>query len=307
MIDLSQMITEQQNPKTLNLDQMTALEMVTVINQEDEQVITAIRAILPEIARAVEATTECLKKGGRLIYLGAGTSGRLGVLDAVECPPTFGTAPEMVVGLIAGGEGAFVKAVEGAEDSQTLAEKDLRQLSLNEKDMVIGLAASGRTPYVIYGLKYARHLGCKTAAITCNHDSEMAKEADVVMEAIVGPEVLTGSTRLKAGSAQKMILNMISTGSMVGIGKVYQNYMVDLKRSNEKLVTRSENIIMATTGCQRTEAKLALDQAGGSVKLAIVSIISDLPVEQASDYLEQAEGNVRQALKKIQTGKAVRG
>ena len=296
MIDLSQMTTERQNPDTKNLDQMTPLEMVTVINQEDERVISAIRRLLPEIAKAVETTTECLKKGGRLIYLGAGTSGRLGVLDAVECPPTFGTDPSLVIGLIAGGDKAFVKAVEGAEDSHTLAEEDLKALQLNAKDMVIGLAASGRTPYVVYGLKYARSVGCPTAAIVCNSGSDMAGEADIVMEAIVGPEVLTGSTRLKAGSAQKMILNMISTGSMVGIGKVYQNYMIDLKRTNEKLVTRSENIVMATTDCSRQEARAALDEAEGSVKLAITAILSKSDIKQAAAYLEQAGGYVRRAL-----------
>ena len=296
MIDLSQMTTERQNPNTKNLDQMTPLELVTVINHEDEQVALAIRQILPEIAKTVEVTTSCLKNGGRLVYLGAGTSGRLGVLDAVECPPTFGTDPELVVGLIAGGERAFVKAVEGAEDSQTLAEEDLKALQLSSKDMVIGLAASGRTPYVIYGLKYAGKIGCPTAAIVCNSGSNMAKEADIVMEAVVGPEVLTGSTRLKAGSAQKMILNMISTGAMVGIGKVYQNYMVDLKRTNEKLVTRSENIVMATTGCDRQEAKATLDEAEGSVKLAITAILSKSDVRQAAAYLEQSGGYVRRAL-----------
>lgn len=299
MIDLSQMTTEQQNPNSRNLDQMTALEMVSLINQEDEKVIAAVRTILPEIAKAVETTTECLKKGGRLIYLGAGTSGRLGVLDAVECPPTFGTEPELVVGLIAGGDRAFVKAVEGAEDSVTLAEEDLRELELNAKDMVIGLAASGRTPYVIYGLKYARSIGCKTASIACNKDSEIGKEADIVMEAIVGPEVLTGSTRMKAGTAQKMILNMISTAAMVGIGKVYQNYMVDLKRSNEKLVVRSENIVMTTTGCSRNQAQEALNEAEGRVKLAITKILSSLTTEESMKYLEKADGNVRRALKLI--------
>ncbi len=296
MIDLSQMTTEQQNPDTKNLDQMTPLEIVTLINREDDKVIAAIRRILPEIAKAVEAATACLKSGGRLIYLGAGTSGRLGVLDAVECPPTFGTDPSLVVGLIAGGEKAFVKAVEGAEDSQSLAEEDLKALQLSAKDMVIGLAASGRTPYVVYGLHYARAKGCTTAAIVCNSGSDVAKAADIAMEAVVGPEVLTGSTRLKAGSAQKMILNMISTASMVGVGKVYQNYMVDLKRSNEKLVIRSENIVMATTACSREEARRTLNEAEGSVKLAITAILSGNKVSQAARLLEEAGGYVRQAL-----------
>lgn len=296
MIDLSNMTTEKQNPSTKNLDRMSPLEIVNLISTEDEKVIAAVRKTLPQVAEAIEQTTKCFKAGGRLIYLGAGTSGRLGVLDAVECPPTFGTEPEMVVGLIAGGERAFVKAVEGAEDSDTLAKEDLMHLHLSAKDMVIGLAASGRTPYVIYGLRYAKSIGCHTAAIVCNAGSDMAKEADIVMEAVVGPEVLTGSTRMKAGTAQKMILNMISTASMVGIGKVYQNYMVDLKRSNEKLVTRSENIVMATTGCSREEAKETLDLAEGSVKLAITVILSGQSIEKTRTLLEKAGGSVRKAL-----------
>lgn len=296
MIDLSNMTTEKQNPSTKNLDRMSPLEIVNLISTEDEKVIAAVRKTLPQVAEAIEQTTKCFKAGGRLIYLGAGTSGRLGVLDAVECPPTFGTEPEMVVGLIAGGERAFVKAVEGAEDSDTLAKEDLMQLHLSAKDMVIGLAASGRTPYVIYGLRYAKSIGCHTAAIVCNAGSDMAKEADIVMEAVVGPEVLTGSTRMKAGTAQKMILNMISTASMVGIGKVYQNYMVDLKRSNEKLVTRSENIVMATTGCSREEAKETLDLAEGSVKLAITVILSGQSIEKTRTLLEKTGGSVRKAL-----------
>lgn len=296
MIDLSNMTTEKQNPSTKNLDRMSPLEIVNLISTEDEKVIAAVRKTLPQVAEAIEQTTKCFKAGGRLIYLGAGTSGRLGVLDAVECPPTFGTEPEMVVGLIAGGERAFVKAVEGAEDSNTLAKEDLMHLNLSAKDMVIGLAASGRTPYVIYGLRYAKSIGCHTAAIVCNAGSDMAKEADIVMEAVVGPEVLTGSTRMKAGTAQKMILNMISTASMVGIGKVYQNYMVDLKRSNEKLVTRSENIVMATTGCSREEAKETLDLAEGSVKLAITVILSGQSIEKTRTLLEKAGGSVRKAL-----------
>lgn len=296
MIDLSNMTTEQQNAGTKDLDRMSTLEIINVINREDEKVVAAVRSVLPEIALTVEKTTECLKKGGRLIYLGAGTSGRLGVLDAVECPPTFGTDPSMVVGLIAGGEGAFVKAVEGSEDSETLAEEDLKALNLSSKDMVIGLAASGRTPYVIHGVRYARSIGCPTAAIVCNAGSQLAKEADIAIEAVVGPEILTGSTRLKAGTAQKMILNMISTTSMVGIGKVYQNYMVDLKRSNEKLVTRAENIVMQVTNCTRKRAKEALSHEEGSVKLAIIEVLTGEDITKAKELLEKAQGSVRVAL-----------
>ena len=235
MLDLTKLTTETRNDKTMNLDQMTPAELAAVMNEEDGNVVKAVREVIPEIATAIEWATESLNRGGRIIYMGAGTSGRLGVLDAVECPPTFGVSPDLVIGLIAGGEGAFVKAVEGAEDSQTLGVQELKDLSLNENDIVIGLAASGRTPYVIHGLAYANSVGCKTVGIACNRQSEVGKAAQLAVEPVTGPEVLTGSTRLKAGTAQKMILNMISTGSMVGFGKVYQNLMVDVLQTNEKL------------------------------------------------------------------------
>ena len=234
MIDLSVLTTESRNPDTMNLDEMTPLQIAAIMNQEDEKAVKAVEEVLPQIATAIEWATDSLKAGGRIIYIGAGTSGRLGVLDAVECPPTFGVPRELVVGLIAGGDKAFVEAVEGAEDSETLCEADLKEISLTSKDIVIGLAASGRTPYVIYGLDYANKTGCHTVAIACNKGSDVGKKAKLAIEPVTGPEVLTGSTRLKAGTAQKMILNMISTGSMVGIGKAYENLMVDVKQSNEK-------------------------------------------------------------------------
>ena len=281
----------------MNLDQMSTLEFVETMNREDGKVIEAVHEVLPQVAEVIGWTTEALSKGGRIIYMGAGTSGRLGVLDAVECPPTFGVSPDVVVGLIAGGERAFVKAVEGAEDSTTLGTEDLKNLGLNEKDVVIGIAASGRTPYVIHALRYARSIGVKTAIIACNRNSEMSKEADVAIEPVTGPEVLTGSTRLKAGTAQKLILNMISTGSMVGVGKVYENLMVDVMQSNLKLKTRAENIVIAATDCNRETARRTIDEAKGSVKLAITSILLSTTVEEAEKELEKASGHIRRTLK----------
>lgn len=298
MIDLTKLTTEQRNPETMNLDQMTPLELVETMNREDQKVIEAVNKVLPEVAKVIEWTTEALRTGGRIIYMGAGTSGRLGVLDAVECPPTFGVSPDLVVGLMAGGEKAFVKAVEGAEDSETLGTEDLKNIGLHEKDVVIGIAASGRTPYVIHALRYARSLGVKTAIIACNKNSEMSKEADIAIEPVPGPEVLTGSTRLKAGTAQKLVLNMISTASMVGTGKAYENLMVDVMQSNEKLKTRAENIVMEATGCERETARTAIDEAKGSVKLAITSILLDTPVDEAEKALEKAKGHIRNAINK---------
>lgn len=297
MIDLSVLTTESRNPDTMNLDEMTPLQIAAIMNQEDEKAVKAVEEVLPQIATAIEWATDSLKAGGRIIYIGAGTSGRLGVLDAVECPPTFGVSRELVVGLIAGGDKAFVEAVEGAEDSETLCEAELKEIGLTSKDIVIGLAASGRTPYVIYGLDFANKTGCHTVAIACNKGSDVGKKAKLAIEPVTGPEVLTGSTRLKAGTAQKMILNMISTGSMVGIGKAYENLMVDVKQSNEKLVVRSQNIVMTATGCTREEAETVLKQAEGHVKTAITMILLDCDPEDARQKLSQAGGKIRKALK----------
>lgn len=296
MIDLTKLVTETRNPNTMELDQMTPLELVSVMNQEDLNVVAGVKEVLPQVAQAIKWAVSSLEAGGRIVYFGAGTSGRLGVLDAVECPPTFGVSPDVVVGLIAGGEKAFVRAVEGAEDSLELCEEELKKIGLNKNDIAIGIAASGRTPYVIGGLRYARSLGCKTVAIACNKGSEVGKEAELAIEPSCGPEVLTGSTRLKAGTAQKMILNMISTGSMVGVGKAYQNLMVDVQQTNKKLVVRAQNITMAATGCTREEAAQALEQADGNAKLAIVMLLTQMPVEEAKAKLEVAHGHVRGAL-----------
>lgn len=295
-VDLSKLSTEARNPETMELDQMTPLEIATTMNREDAKAVASITEVLPQIAQAITWATEALESGARIIYMGAGTSGRLGVLDAVECPPTFGVSPETVVGLIAGGEGAFIKAVEGAEDSPTMGIDDLKAINLTTNDLVVGLAASGRTPYVVHALRYAREFGCKTVAIACNRGSKIGAEAELAIEPVPGPEVLTGSTRLKSGTVQKLILNMISTGSMVGAGKAYQNLMVDVQQTNEKLVTRAQNIVMTATECTRDEAKAALAQADGHVKTAVVMILAGCDAAAARERLAQAKGHVRGAL-----------
>lgn len=295
-LTLDNLLTEARNPQTMELDSMTPLEIVTAMNREDARVPESIRPQLPNIARCVAWATEAIRSGGRLIYMGAGTSGRLGVLDAVECPPTFGVSPDVVVGLIAGGERAFVRAVEGAEDSRELGKADLEAIGLMPKDLVVGIAASGRTPYVLGGLAYANSLGCKTAAISCNPGSAVGKEARLAIEVAPGPECLTGSTRLKAGTAQKLILNMISTATMVGCGKAYSNLMVDVMQTNEKLVVRAQNIVMEATGVSRDSAKEAIALAGGSCKLAVTMILADCTVEEAKERLERCGGSVRQAI-----------
>ena len=295
-LNLNGMTTERRNPRTMNLDTMTELEIVSAINEEDARVPLAIAKKLPEIAQAAHWAVEAFEQGGRLFYMGAGTSGRLGVLDAAECPPTFGVDPGMVVGLIAGGEKAFLKAIEGAEDSRELGRSDLEAHGLNAKGFLVGIAASGRTPYVLGGLEYAKSVGCRTAAIACNTGSAVGKAADLAIEVEVGPEVLTGSTRMKSGTAQKMILNMISTASMVRIGKAYQNLMVDVMQTNEKLHVRAENIVIDATGVERQEARRAIDAAGGSVKCAITMLLAGCGAEEAARRLEQAHGHVRAAI-----------
>ena len=295
-VNLRGMTTESRNPHTMELDRMSELEIVTAMNQEDAKVPQAVSRCLPQIAQAAAFAVEAFRSGGRMFYLGAGTSGRLGVLDAAECPPTFGVPREMVVGLIAGGDQAFTTAIEGAEDSLTLAEEELKAHNLSGRDFVVGIAASGRTPYVLGGLEYAKSLGCHTAAIACNAGSAVGKAAELAIEVDCGPEVLTGSTRLKSGTAQKLILNMISTASMVRMGKVYQNLMVDVVQTNEKLCVRAENIVMQATGVDRTEARRVIDEAGGSAKTAITMILAGCTAQQAAQRLEAAGGFVRAAI-----------
>jgi N-acetylmuramic acid 6-phosphate etherase len=295
-LDLKKMTTETRNSYTMELDRMTPLEIVTAMNREDALVPKAIEDVLPKIAQAATWAIESLEQGGRILYIGAGTSGRLGVLDAAECPPTFGVSPDVVVGLIAGGDAAFLKAVEGAEDSVELGRQDLANHNLQSPDLVIGIAASGRTPYVLGALAYAKEIGCRTVAISCNAGCDIGKAADLAVEAVVGPEVLTGSTRLKAGTAQKLILNMISTATMVGVGKVYENLMVDVMQTNEKLHVRAENIVMAATGVERPEAREAITAADGSVKTAITMILTGCGAEAARASLAKAKGHVRKAI-----------
>ena len=296
-LNLKNMSTETRNQNTMNLDIMSPLEVVTVMNQEDARVPEAIKPALPNIAQCVTWAIESIEAGGRIVYMGAGTSGRLGVLDAVECPPTFGVAPEVVVGLIAGGEKAFVKAVEGAEDSRQLGHDDLVNIGLEKRDIVIGIAASGRTPYVLGGLAYAQEVGCHTVAISCNPGSAIGQAAELAIEVVPGPEVLTGSTRLKSGTCQKLILNMISTATMVGCGKAYQNLMVDVMQTNEKLVVRAQNIVMEATGCDRETAAEKIAIAGGNAKTAITMILADCDLEEAKERLAKAKGHVREAIR----------
>jgi len=268
-----------------------------IMNNEDHRVADAVAEQLPEIEAVIKETIKCFNKGGRLIYLGAGTSGRLGVLDAAECVPTFGVSPDLVVGLIAGGMKAMTVAVEGAEDNPELGKQDLIDLKLTPNDMVIGIAASGRTPYVIGALDYAREVGASTGTISCNKDAEISKHAQFPIEVDCGPEFLTGSTRLKSGTAQKLILNMISTISMIGIGKVYNNLMVDVKPTNEKLVARAKRIIVEATGCSAEDAAQAFEAAGRDVKVAITMVLTGDDAQGARSRLAKANGFVREAIK----------
>ncbi|HEM8610312.1 TPA: N-acetylmuramic acid 6-phosphate etherase [Citrobacter amalonaticus] len=295
-MNLGALVSETRNPQTMDLDALSTLDLVHRFNQQDTLVAEAVKATLPDVASAVDAAAEALKSGGRIIYMGAGTSGRLGVLDASECPPTFGVPHGLVVGLIAGGPGALLKAVEGAEDNAQLGENDLIALNLVPQDLVVGLAASGRTPYVIGGLKYARKTGCTTVAISCNPDSPIAQEADIAISPVVGPEALTGSTRLKSGTAQKLVLNMISTGAMVKFGKVYQNLMVDMKATNIKLMDRACRMVVEATGIARAEAETLLRQTDFDVKPAILMALSGLNADAAREKLAAHQGFLRAAL-----------
>ncbi|WP_058913207.1 N-acetylmuramic acid 6-phosphate etherase [Entomohabitans teleogrylli] len=296
-MNLGSLLSEARNPQTMDLDTLSTLELVQRFNEQDAQVAAAVGATLPEVAKAVDAATTTLRAGGRIIYMGAGTSGRLGVLDASECPPTFGVPHGLVIGLIAGGPGALLKAVEGAEDNPQFGEDDLAGLSLEPRDLVVGLAASGRTPYVIGGLRYARQLGCTTVAISCNPASPIAGAADIAISPLVGPEALTGSTRLKSGTAQKLVLNMISTGAMVKFGKVYQNLMVDMKATNVKLIDRACRMVMEATGVERAAAETVLRQTDYDVKPAILMVLSGLDATAARERLAAHHGFLRDALR----------
>ena len=269
MIDLDRLSTEQWNPASVAIDKVSTQELVEIINREDHKVADAVEKILPAIALAVDLVADRLSRGGRLFYMGSGTSGRLGILDAVECPPTYGTEPEQIQGLIAGGYEAIFRAKEGAEDSEEQGRDDIWNKELTPLDVVMGISASGRTPYVLGGMKEARERGCAVLGLCCSRQSAMAKGADLCLTVLPGPEVITGSTRMKAGTATKMVLNMITTGAMVKLGKVRGNLMIDVRATNEKLLERALHIVCTVTGCTREEARLSLARNRGSARKAV--------------------------------------
>lgn len=293
---LSHLISEGRNPDTMDIDTLSSLDIAQRINQQDKLVPLAVEKVLPEIAQAVDKITDAFKVGGRLIYMGAGTSGRLGILDASECPPTFGVSDDMVVGLIAGGKEAILKAQEGAEDSPSLGEQDLKGIKLSQQDVLVGIAASGRTPYVIGGLDYANKVGATSIALSCNPESPIANIANIAICPVVGPEALTGSTRLKSGTAQKLVLNMLTTASMIRLGKSYQNLMVDVKATNAKLVARATRIVIQATDCNQQQAKDTLKKTDYDVKLAILMILTGLDRDAAKEQLNLQHGYLRKAV-----------
>ena len=297
MIEIEKMPTEQANPRSAHIDTMSVMEMVELINNEDTMVIEAVAKEKEHIAAAIEKIYGQLCAGGRLIYCGAGTSGRLGVLDAVECPPTYSTDPQMVQGLIAGGETAIFRAVEGAEDSEELGALDLKKINFDKKDILVGIAASGRTPYVLGAMQYARACGAFVIGVTCSPDSPIDRAADIGIAPYPGPEVVTGSTRMKCGTAEKMVLNMLTTCTMIKMGKVYGNLMVDVSPTNEKLLYRCVSIICTATGCSTEQAKEALEKSGNHAKTAIVMILCDCDAENADSKLKMADGNIYGAIR----------
>lgn len=297
MINLEKLETEGRNPRTLAIDQQETLAIVHMINEEDATIAQCVKEQSHQIAQLIDAAYNCLKQGGRLIYVGAGTSGRLGVLDASECPPTYGVSDDMVMGLIAGGTQAMFKAKEGAEDSQQLAVEDLKAISVSDKDIVVGLAASGRTPYVIGALAYANEIGAQTGSVACVSDSEIGKVAKYKVEVITGPEVVQGSTRMKAGTAQKMVLNMLSTACMIKLGKVYGNLMVDVQPTNQKLVKRAKRIIQQALSCSSEQSEQLYNQSGQDVKVAIVMGLLQIDKEGAMTLLKKSDGVIAKVIK----------
>ena len=298
--DLKSLVSERRNPRTMDIDLLPVSELLARINEEDQLVALAVKRELPNIASAVERIVASFQTGGRMVYIGAGTSGRLGVLDASECPPTFSVSPGVVVGLIAGGETAIRTSVEGAEDDHEQGKKDLQGIKLTSKDSVVGISVSGRTPYVIGALEFAGEVGASTVALTCVPNSKVSRLADVAITPVVGPEVLTGSTRMKSGTAQKMVLNMLSTAAMIRIGKTYENMMVDVSVSNQKLATRAVGIICEATGATSQEAKALLDESGNEVKVAILMKLTGMTRAQSCACLNHAGGFLRRAIKASQ-------
>lgn len=295
-MDLTRIDTERSNPATAKIDRESTLGIVSLINAEDHLVAPAVKKVLPQIAEAVDLIYGQLSQGGRLVYLGSGTSGRLGVLDAVECPPTYGVSADLVIGMMAGGPSAFVRAKEGAEDNEAAGVEDLKQISFSAKDALVGIAASGRTPYVLGAMAYAEALGAPVIALTCTTNAELSRYAKVTIAPLCGPEAITGSTRMKSGTAQKMVLNMLSTAVMVKLGKVYGNLMVDMKASNLKLMQRAISIVKQATGASDNAAADMLHQCGGSCKIAIVRIKCGISTEEAAAALERSGGHIGKAL-----------
>ena len=295
-VNIKKITTETRNPNTLDIDRVSTVEIVKKINNEDKTVAYAVEKAIPEIAKCVDMVYETFMNDGRLIYMGAGTSGRIGLVDAVECKPTYGVSPEMVQCLMAGGMSAMVQAVEGAEDSRTMAVEDLKRINLTNKDIVIGIAASGRTPYVLGGVEYARSIGAKTASISTSQNTILSSMVDCPIEAVTGAEPITGSTRMKSGTAQKMICNIISTSAMVKMGKVYGNLMIDVQATNEKLVARAVSILKEITGLDDNDAKKAYDKYG-SVKKAMLGVLAGIEPDEVNKILDKHKGNIHESLK----------
>jgi len=299
MKEIKTLQTENRNQSTINIDSVSTIEMLQMINNEDKKVALAVEKEIENISKAVDIIVEKLHNGGRLIYIGAGTSGRIAILDASECPPTYGTDPDLVQAFIAGGDKAIVRSIEGAEDDSELGANELKAIDFNCKDVLIGIAASGRTPYVVGAIDYAVSVGAVTIGISNNPDSILDKACDISICPVTGPEAVTGSTRMKAGTSQKLVLNMISTGVMIKYGKVYENLMVDVKASNDKLYERSKNIVMEATGISESEAEEVLKETNYNCKLAIFMIISKLNIDAAKRILDENKGYIREALKNI--------
>jgi len=299
--NLSKLATEQRNPHSMNLDTLSTEEILKLINNEDKLIPPAVEKEIPYIAQSVEIVVEAFKNGGRLIYVGAGTSGRLGILDASECPPTFGTQHDMIVGVMAGGRDAVYRAKEGSEDRTDDGEQAMLDMEVNKNDVVCGIAASRRTPYVVAAITKAKELGAKTLYVTTTPRDEFNIDVDVAICPVVGPEVVAGSTRMKSGTAQKLVLNMITTTSMVQLGKLYENMMVDLQMNSQKLEERAKRVVMIVTGLEYEEAMEYLEKAGGHVKTALVMILAEVTAEEARERLKKANGFVREALKNNKT------
>ena len=302
MITLYNLDTEKQNPATISIDTCDTLQILSLINTEDKKVAFAVEKVLPDIAKAVDIVTNALQNDGRLIYIGSGTSGRIGIIDAVECPPTYGTDPDLVKGLIAGGSQAIFRAKEGAEDSAEYGITDLKSISLTDKDVVVGLSASGRTPYVFGALTYAKSLKARTVSISCSSQSKISSIADIPIEIICGPEVITGSTRMKAGTAQKMVLNMISTATMIRLGKVYKNLMIDVKATNQKLQARALSIVKQATDADDETCQNALSVANGQARTAIFMILTKLSHDDALNILNKHKGHISEAIEAWKRG-----